>query len=150
MGILRSTRRTYLETFCILLHISNLPPFKAFVYVGSLLHYLERQTQQEISLDFIELSKDWTIREDQTMVLFDLVSLFTNVPTYLAIQVAKRRLEGYDRLKERTELTAKEVLCFLKFYLDLKYFTFQRVVYRQKYETAVGSPVSVTVVNLVI
>ena len=45
------------------------------------------------------------------MVSFDVVSLFTNVPTDPAIQVAKRRLEADDGLKERTELTTEEVLC---------------------------------------
>ena len=83
------------------------------------------------------------------MVSFDIVSLFMNVPTDLAIQVAKRRLETDDGLKERTEVTAEEVLCLLKFCLDATFFTFHKVVYRQKYGTAMGSPVSVTMGYLV-
>ena len=45
-------------------------------------------------LYFMEMSKDWTIREDTYVV-----SLFTNVPTDLAIQVAKRRLEADDCIR---------------------------------------------------
>ena len=85
------------------------------------------------SLDFIEMSKDCIIEEDQRMVSFDVVSLFTNVPIDLAIQVEKRRLEANDGLKERTELTAEVDLCLLKFCLKAIWFTLQRVVHKQKY-----------------
>ena len=67
------------------------------------------------------MSQDWTIREDQGLVLFDVVSLFPNVPTDLAIQVANRRLESDDQLKERTKLTTEEALCPLKFLLAATY-----------------------------
>ena len=109
----------------------------------------ETDSAVKSSLDFIEMLKDWTIRENQRMASFDVISLFTNVPTELAIQVVKRRLEADDGLKERTELTAEEIMCVLKFCLDATYFTFQSVVYWQKYGTAMGSPVSVTMANLV-
>ena len=109
----------------------------------------ETDSSVKNSLDFIEMLKDWTITEDQRMVSFDVVSLFMNVPTDPAIQVAKRRLEEDDGSKERTELTTREILCLLKFCLNATYFTFQSVVYWQKYRTAMGSPVSVKVANLV-
>ena len=45
------------------------------------------------------MSKSWTIKEDEILVLFDVVSLFTNVLTDLGIHVAKRKPETDDELK---------------------------------------------------
>ena len=101
------------------------------------------------STDFIQRSRNWTIKREQKIVSFDVTSLLTNVPTDRAIQVAKSRLEADNGLNERTNLTVAEVLSLLKFCLNATYFIFQNHIYTQKYGTAMGSPVSVTVANLV-
>ena len=83
------------------------------------------------------------------MVSFDVVSLFTKVPVHLATKVAQDRLLRDTSLAERTSLSADEVINLLSFCLDATYLAYNGDVFQQIFGTAMGSPVSVTVANLV-
>ena len=87
--------------------------------------------------------------KDEILVSFDVVSLFTNVPTKLAIQVARQRLEDDSNLTDRTALSIDNIICLLEFCLDATYSSFRGKYYQQIFGTAMGSPVSVTVANMV-
>ena len=80
---------------------------------------------------------------------FDVISLFTKVPTALALEVVQQRLTSDGTLQERTSLTVDDIMSLLSLCLDGTYFTFRNVTYQQIYGTAMGSPVSVVVANLV-
>ena len=64
------------------------------------------------------------IAHEESLESFDVVSLFTRVPTLLAIQVAKQRLESDTHLAESTFLTITEIIALLKFSLDTTYLAF--------------------------
>ena len=83
------------------------------------------------------------------LVSFDVVSLFTNVPADLAVRVAHERLSADSSLAERTSLSTEQVVNLLKFCLDATYLAYRGEFYQQTFGTAMGSPVSVTVANLV-
>ena len=85
------------------------------------------------------------IRESYT----DVVSLFTNVPVDLASQVASDRLQLDDSLGNRTLLSPDQICTLLKFCLNATFVAYKGVFYRQIQGTAMGSPVSVTVADLV-
>ena len=85
----------------------------------------------------------------EVLVSFDVVSLFTKVPVDLAIHVAKRRLEADTDLSERTALSVDNIISLLKLCLNATYFTFCGTPYQQVFGTAMGSPVSVVIANLV-
>ena len=55
-----------------------------------------------------------TIESDEYLVTFDVVSLFTNVPTSLAVDVARRRLETDDTLADRTALNVNSIVSLLE------------------------------------
>ena len=80
---------------------------------------------------------------------FDVTSLFTNVPVDLACQVAEDRLIADTSLGDRTSLSPPQVVTLLQFCLNATYLAYQGQFYQQSFGTAMGSPVSVTVVNLV-
>ena len=85
----------------------------------------------------------------EVLVSFDVVSLFTNVPMDLAVRVAKEKLEQDDTLHERTYLDLDNIISLLELCLNATYLQFQQNVYQQIQGTAMDSPVSVTVANLV-
>jgi hypothetical protein len=83
------------------------------------------------------------------LVSFDIGSLFTNVPTDLAIEVAKRRLEEDEILDEQTCLSIEEIMSLLQLCLNASYLTFRRTHYQQTFSTAMGSPVSTTLASFI-
>ena len=86
--------------------------------------------------------------EDEVMVSFDVVSLFTCVPTDLAVQVARRRLEKDQTLQERTDLVVDDIMDLLTLCLNAIFLQFRGMVYQQVLGTAMGSPASVVIANL--
>ena len=86
------------------------------------------------------------LASDEVLVSFDVVSLF---PTKLAIDVAHRRLEKDETLSDRTTLTVDNIIVLLDLCLKATYLMYRGCYYQQIIGTAMGSPVSVTVANLV-
>ena len=83
----------------------------------------------------------------QYWCLFYVVSLFTKVPVDLVAKVAHKRLVADTSLTEHTSLSPPDLL---KFCLGATYVSYKGEAYQQTCSTAMGSPVSVTVANLVI
>ena len=97
---------------------------------------------------FADFIKPPVLTSDELLVSFDVVSLFTNVPVHLATEVAQRRLRGDVDLKDRTGLSVEEMK-LLEFCLSATFLSFRGGIYQQTFGTAMGSPVSVTIANLV-
>ena len=102
------------------------------------------------STAFTEFIKPQVLSSDKLLVSFNVVSLFTNIPVHLATEVAQRRLEDDVDLKDRTGLNVKEVMMLLELCLSATLLYCRGGVYQQIFGTAMGSPVSVTIPNLVI
>ena len=97
----------------------------------------------------MDTAKTIQIMNDEELVSFDVVSLFTSIPTDVAVQVARERLMGDTRLSERTLLSPDDICELLSFCLSSTQFQFRERYYEQIHGTAMGSPVSVVVDNLV-
>ena len=87
--------------------------------------------------------------KDEVLVSFNVVSLLINVLTNLAISVVCKRLLEDETVEERTCLGVEEIVMLLQLCLDPTYLCFTGEYYRQTFRTAMGSPVSATVANLV-
>ena len=101
------------------------------------------------SLEFASFIRTQRLMEDELLVSFDVVSLFMCVPVDLAVEVAQRRLDNDETLSDRTSLNVQEVVGLLSFCINATYLSFRGEFYQQMFGTAVGSPVSLTVTNLV-
>ena len=82
--------------------------------------------------------KSLVVKSDELLVSFDVVSLFTNVPTDLAIHVACRQLSVDDTLDERTCLGVDDIISLLELCLGATFLSFRGVFYQQSFGTAMG------------
>ena len=94
-----------------------------------------------------ELS-DIKIDNNEVLVSFDVVSLFTAIPVDKACEYIKKKLEQDATLSSRTNLDIDDIIALLQFTLSNNYFVFNDIIYKQVHGCAMGSPVSPVVANL--
>ncbi|XP_060756880.1 uncharacterized protein LOC132867932 [Neoarius graeffei] len=100
------------------------------------------------SQDFASKVADLKLDSDETMVSYDVNSLFTCIPTTEAVESVRKRLIQDSSLLDRTKLTTDQICTLLDLCLTTIYFQFNESFYRQKHGCAMGSPVSPIVANL--
>ena len=127
------------------------PTYSLSKHLVSILSPLVGNTEHHVhnSLEFAQFIKHQTVEEKEVLVSFDVVSLYTKIPTNLAIQVAHKRLLDDPTLDQRTSLTPDEIISLLKLCLNATYFAFRDLFYQQVHGTAMGSLVSVVIADLV-
>ena len=101
------------------------------------------------SYEFASFIKGIKLMEDKELVPFDVVSLFMNIPVYLAIRVTEQRLSNDTTLAARTPLAVADIIVFLEFCLSSINFSFCSKHYCRVFGTTMGSPVSTIIANLV-
>ncbi|KAL9967075.1 hypothetical protein ACROYT_G025238 [Oculina patagonica] len=101
------------------------------------------------SASFVEKIRTLSVDPDEILVSFDVVSLFTCIPTHLATEVVKERLDSDQSLPERTNLSIQNIMALLQFVLDNNFFVFQGNHFQQIFGCPMGSPVSAILANLV-
>ena len=100
----------------------------------------------KIPADFI---RDKTLNACDELVSFNVVSLFTKIPVDLAVKVAEERLREDASLGQRTSLPVEDIIHLLSFCLKTTQFTYNGTYYQQVFGTAMGSPVSAVIANMV-
>jgi len=87
------------------------------------------------------------ILDDETMVSFDVISLFTAIPVEKACNYIRKKLDDYS-LHSRSNLDIDDIICLLNLVLSNNYFISNDDIYKQIHGCAMGSPVSPVVSNL--
>jgi hypothetical protein len=85
------------------------------------------------SLQFINNITDTSVDDDETMVSFDVVSLFTASPVDKACERIRRKLETDKSLQLRNKLTVNDIISLLHFTLSNGYFTYNNITYTNKF-----------------
>ena len=87
------------------------PTYQLAKYIASVISPLAGQTDSHVSNSkhFVEMMEDVIVDKGETMVSFDVSSLFTNVPIGEAIDIIRDRLEEDDSLEDRTPLSPHRV-----------------------------------------
>ena len=88
------------------------------------------------------------ISEDEVMLSFDVVSLFTAIPVLKACTYIRDKLNNDTTLTSRTNLTTDDIISLLEFVPSNNYFVYNDCIYKQIHGCAMGSPVSPVVANL--
>ena len=88
------------------------------------------------------------IANDEVMVSFDVVSLFTAIPVKKACSYIRDKLNECITLHSRTNLTTDDIISLLEFVFSNNYFVYNDCIYKQIHGCARGSPVSPVVANL--
>ena len=101
------------------------------------------------SYKFVEFLSGLTIESNEIMVSFDVVSLFTKIPVNLALQIVEDRLQACQNLEEITNWTVNNICTGLRICLEATYLRFRGKYFKQIFGTAMRSPVSVVVADLV-
>ena len=138
---LSSTKLTFEQNFSIFSlfgkHISTFLQFS--ILLNSIFYFVQYVTKQVANQE---------IAEDEVMVSFDVVSLFTAIPVDKTCDYTRKKLDKDTWLHLRTKLNTNEVISLLEFTLSNNNFMFNESVYKQIHGCAMGSPVSPVVANL--
>ena len=71
------------------------------------------------------------------------------IPVDLAVKVAEERLRQDASLGQRTSLPVEDIILLLSFCLKTTQFAYNGTYYQQVFGTAMGSPVSAVIANMV-
>ena len=105
--------------------------------------YTIRNTQ-----DLVDQLQGVKIADDEILVSFDVMSLYTNIPIDETLVIIKKKLDVDSSLSERTSLTAASICDLLSLCLKTTNFRFRDTFYELTDGVAMGSPVSAIVANL--
>jgi len=100
----------------------------------------------ENSFDLMEKLKNMFISDNHILISLDVTSLFTNIPLDLAIESIEKR---WVHMSNNCSIPRNEFLIALKLIFDSTYFVFDKVIYKQNFETPMGSPLSPIISDLV-
>ena len=126
------------------------PTYELSKYLANILSPLQNNKYTvKNSASFVEKIRTMSVDPDEILVSFDVVSLFTCIPTHLAMEVVKERLDFDKSLPERTNLSIQNIIALLQFVLDNNFFVFQGDHFKQIFGCPMGSPVSAILANLV-
>lgn len=99
------------------------------------------------SVEFVEKLENMNIEEDECMVSFDVVSMFTSIPINLVLSIVSSRGDSIERkYNMKMEFTARILTFLLR---DCAIFLWQDNYYKQADSLAMGSPLSPIFANIV-
>ncbi|XP_062557507.1 uncharacterized protein LOC134222365 [Armigeres subalbatus] len=123
------------------------PTYHLSKYIASILKQSSRgQFNITDSFDFVNHINRVTLPQGYVLVSFDVVSLFTNIPKDLVIRDI---ITNWDDIQQATNICLDLLLEMVEFCLDTSYFCFRNKFYIQTFGTAMGSPLSPILADIV-
>lgn len=124
------------------------PTYNIAKYLNNILTQITGKTSYHIknSSNFKDFIKQQTIPGDHVIISLDVESLYTNIPTDLALQIIEN---NWIKIKNLTSLNQSQFLKITKTCLDSSYFTFENKFYSQIKGLAMGSPLAASLANIV-
>ena len=110
--------------------------------VGTSSHHVQN------TRDFIDQIKEVRLKDGESIISYDVTSLFTSVPIKPTLDIIQQRLTKDQDLHKRTNMTIQQITSLLEFCLKSTSFMFQGQYYQQMEGAAMGSPLSPIIVNI--
>lgn len=98
------------------------------------------------SFHFKNFINSITIPENHSIFSLDIVSLYTNIPNELIINVITKK---WSKISEHTKIPKQEFLNAIKLVVNTNYFQYHNNFYQQIDGCAMGSPLSSTIAQIV-
>lgn len=99
------------------------------------------------SLDLIKKLEYRPLDDSFSLVSFDVISLFTNIPLDLALKCLNKI---WRHIQTHTSIPKHEVIRGVSLILSSTYFMFNNCIYKQTYGTPMGSPISPIISDIVL
>ena len=124
------------------------PTYQLSKYLTTILQPLTEQSRRKLQSteNFIDAIKTVQIPDDYKLVSFDVKSLFTSIPLQLALQCTETAIQ---QSTVTLPLPTDDIMDLLNLCLTSTYFQYNGKHYKQLHGTAMGSPVSVVVAEIV-
>ena len=124
------------------------PTYQLSKYLTTILQPLTNESQHKVqsTKDFIDTIKKVQIPDDYKVVSFDVKSLFTSIPLQLALDCTETAITNSTR---KLPLPNDDIMDLLKLCLTCSFFQYNGKHYKQLHGTAMGSPVSGVVAEIV-
>ena len=113
--------------------------------LGSLVSTTEHHVKN--SKELAEEVSSVTLEQEDIFNSHDVVSLFTKTPIQETLTIIRECLEKDQDLKKRTNLEVDDIMDLTEFIATTTYFSFIGQLFKQKFGTAMGSPVSPILAN---
>ena len=110
--------------------------------VGTSIHHVHN------TRDFIEQIKDVRLKDGESIMSYDVTSLFTSVPIKPTLEIIQKRLTEDPDLHNRTSMNIQQIINLLEVCLNSTSFMFQGQFYQQMEGAAMGSPLSPIIANI--
>ena len=110
--------------------------------VGTSIHHVHNTRH------FIEQIKDVRLKDGESIMSYDVTSLFTSVPIKPTLEIIQQRLTEDPDLHNRTSMNIQQIINLLEFCLNSTSFMFQGQFYQQMEGAAMGSPLSPIIANI--
>ena len=124
------------------------PTYQLSKYLTTVLQPLTDQSRHKLQSteNFIDAIKTAQIPDDHRLVSFDVKSLFTSIPLQLALDCTETAITTST---VKLPLPTDDIMEILNLCLTSTYFQYNGKHYKQLHGTAMGSPVSVVVAEIV-
>ena len=131
--------------------LSNIgsPAYHISKYISNILKKLTLNSQFNIqnSFQLVEKISNKILKQNETLVSFDVVSLFTNITLIKVLQLINIHWNQIDRY---TNLNKDQFLTLVRFcIIENNYFSYNNTFFRQKSGLAMGNPLSPILADIV-
>ncbi|XP_070066125.1 uncharacterized protein [Drosophila virilis] len=124
------------------------PSYGLCKYIIQILKNLTMDSRYNIknAVDFKDRVNNSQIREEETLVSFDVVSLFPSIPIELALDTIRQK---WTKLEEHTNIPKQLFMDIVRFCIqENRYFKYEDKIYTQLKGMPMGSPASPVIADI--